>query len=106
MTSPSKVYPFAPTDTNDPVNHPKHYTYGGAECIDVIWEMGHGPAFCLGNAIKYLWRAGHKGSALEDVKKSQFYLNYFISKMGALSDTGQTQVTDLQKRIQKILLNE
>jgi hypothetical protein len=90
--------------SRDPVNHPPHYTYGGVECIDVIWEMGHGPSFCLGNSIKYLWRAGHKGSALEDVKKSQFYLNYFISKMGALSEAQQAQVMKLQQQIQGILL--
>ena len=49
------------------VNHPAHY--GGAdntyEAIKVIeaWQLG----FCLGNAVKYISRAGKKGDALEDL---------------------------------------
>jgi Protein of unknwon function (DUF3310) len=58
----------------DPVNHPPHY--GGAdnpyEAIKVIeaWELG----FCLGNAAKYIARAGKKGDAVEDLKKAAWYL--------------------------------
>lgn len=56
------------------VNHPAHY--GGAdnpyEAIKVIeaWHLG----FCLGNAVKYISRAGKKGDALEDLKKAAWYL--------------------------------
>ena len=56
------------------VNHPAHY--GGAdnpyEAIKVIeaWQLG----FCLGNAVKYISRAGKKGDALEDLKKAAWYL--------------------------------
>lgn len=68
--------PGARKDTQpDPVNHPAHY--GGAnnpyEAIKVIeaWQLG----FCLGNAVKYISRAGKKGSAVEDLRKAAWYLN-------------------------------
>lgn len=60
---------------SDPINHPKHY--GGEnnpyEAIKVIeaWELG----FNLGNAVKYISRAGKKGSRKEDLEKAAWYLN-------------------------------
>ena len=53
---------------NDVVNNPKHYTNhpSGTECIQITEHMG----FCLGNAIKYLWRADLKNDAVEDMKKA------------------------------------
>jgi hypothetical protein len=62
----------------DNVNHPGHYTFCGIECIDVIEILGLLPGFCLGSAIKYIWRRDHKGSAVEDLKKSVWYLNKYI----------------------------
>ena len=63
---------------HDPVNHPKHYTAhpSGVECIQIAEHFG----FCLGNAIKYIWRAGEKGSALEDLKKARWYLDREIQR--------------------------
>lgn len=57
---------------HDPVNHPKHYTGhpSGIECIQVTRHFN----FCLGNAIKYIWRAGQKGDAIEDLEKAAFYI--------------------------------
>lgn len=57
------------TPIPDPINHPPHYTAGRFEVIDVIedWDLG----FCLGNAIKYIARARHKGAYLEDLKKAR-----------------------------------
>lgn len=59
------------------VDHPPHYTAGGIECIDAI-ESALGPdgfaAYCRGNAIKYAWRAGLKGSAAQDLAKGAWYL--------------------------------
>ena len=57
---------------SDPVNHPKHYTShpSGIECIQITRHMN----FCLGNAIKYIWRADEKGKAIEDLDKAIFYL--------------------------------
>lgn len=64
---------------NDPVNHPSHYTYGNIECIDYIEDKGFD--FCLGNAIKYITRAGHKKDAIEDLKKAVFYINREIAQL-------------------------
>ena len=63
---------------NDPVNHPKHYTFGKLEVIDVIedWNLG----FCLGNTVKYIARAEHKGSSLQDLKKARWYLDREIQR--------------------------
>jgi hypothetical protein len=62
----------------DPINHPTHYTRGGIETIDAIEAWGLG--FHLGNAVKYISRAGHKGDALEDLKKARWYLDREISR--------------------------
>jgi len=56
----------------DEVNQPAHYTSGGIETIDFIEAKGLG--FNLGNAIKYISRAGKKGSRLQDLQKAQWYL--------------------------------
>ena len=60
---------------NDNINHPAHYTgvTAGIECIDVARYLN----FRLGNALKYVWRAGKKGGCaleLEDLKKALWYL--------------------------------
>lgn len=69
---------------NDPVNHPQHYVQGGVECIDVI-RAARGTdgciQFCVGNAIKYLFRDAHKGRPLEDLQKAQWYINKAIELM-------------------------
>jgi len=58
------------------VNHPAHYNVGGIEVIDAIeaWDLG----FHAGNVVKYVARAGHKGSELEDLKKAAWYLGRLI----------------------------
>ena len=64
---------------NDPVNHPKHYTAhpSGVECIEVTEHMN----FCVGNAIKYLWRAGLKGEQVEDLRKARWYIDREIARL-------------------------
>ena len=67
--------------SNDMVNHPSHYTShpSGVECIDITRHY----CFDVGNAIKYLWRAGlkvekgmtNKAKEIEDLKKAIFYIN-------------------------------
>jgi len=62
------------------IQHPQHY--GGDtvyEAIKVIeaWQLG----FNLGNATKYICRAGKKGDALKDLKKAEFYLKREIAKL-------------------------
>lgn len=61
------------------VDHPKHYNAGKIEVIDAIedWKLG----FHLGNVVKYVARAEHKGKPLEDLKKAQWYLNRAIEKL-------------------------
>ena len=56
----------------DMVNHPPHYQGNGLEAIEVIeaYDLG----YHLGNALKYLIRAGRKGSELEDLKKAKWYV--------------------------------
>lgn len=55
----------------DNVDHPAHYTGRGIgyECIDITQHQ----TFCVGNAIKYLWRYQDKGKPLEDLKKARWY---------------------------------
>lgn len=64
---------------HDPVNRPKHYTEhpSGIECIQVTEHMN----FCLGNAVKYIWRAGLKGDAIEDLQKAHFYIEREIERL-------------------------
>ena len=61
--------PIKPIGT--PVNHPDHYNNSpsGIECIDVVEHM----SFNVGNAIKYLWRHGDKGNAIQDLQKAIWY---------------------------------
>ena len=64
---------------NDPVNHPAHYTAhpSGVECIAITEHMN----FCLGSALKYLWRAGLKGDAVEDLEKARWYIEREIERI-------------------------
>jgi hypothetical protein len=64
----------------DLINHPPHYTAhpSGVECITITEHM----TFCVGNAIKYLWRADQKGG-LEDLKKAAWYVAREIARMEA-----------------------
>ena len=65
------------------VNHPDHYGGEGDpyEAIKVIsaWDLG----FCLGNAVKYISRAGKKDpdKKSEDIKKAIWYLNYYLKSI-------------------------
>lgn len=65
---------------SDSVNNPAHYTDGGIETIDYIEAKGLG--YHLGNAVKYISRAGKKGTnqGLEDLRKAQWYLARAIEK--------------------------
>lgn len=66
----------------DPVDHPQHYTShpSGIECIAITRHHD----FAIGNAIKYLWRAGLKGASateIEDLKKAIWYINDRITQL-------------------------
>ena len=64
------------------VNSPPHYTQhpSGVECIQITQHM----SFCVGNAVKYLWRAGLKGPPIEDMEKAVWYINKEIERLRAL----------------------
>lgn len=84
--------------THDAVNHPSHYTShpSGIECIDVVRHM----TFNIGNAIKYMWRAGlkvdlgwaamcatevverAKEKQIEDLEKARWYIDDEIKRLG------------------------
>ena len=69
---------------SDAVNHPSHYTQAGVmlEPIDVLrWAP-----FDLGNCLKYVIRAGHKGNELEDWKKARLYLAWAIQSFETFPD--------------------
>ena len=63
------------------INHPSHYNVGGIEVIDAInaWKLG----FELGNAVKYIARAGHKADndIIQDLEKAIWYINHEIDKI-------------------------
>lgn len=68
----------------DMVNHPPHYTSdpSGVECITITRHRN----FNIGNAMKYLWRAGLKKSSnpakeIEDLKKAVFYIEDEIARL-------------------------
>jgi hypothetical protein len=65
-------------EETDLVNNPPHYKShpSGIECIQVTEHMG----FCLGNAVKYIWRADEKGTAIQDLEKARWYINREIEK--------------------------
>ena len=63
----------------DMVNNPPHYTAGGMETIDFIEAKSLG--YNLGNVVKYITRADHKGDKHEDLCKARWYLNREIAKL-------------------------
>jgi len=81
-----KVLHVGTTDTpntvilgkTDMVNHPDHYKTGGIETIDFIEAKELN--YRLGNVVKYVTRADHKGDRLEDLKKAQWYLEREIAQ--------------------------
>lgn len=65
-------------EVDEAVNHPNHYAAGRKyEPIEVINDWGLG--FDLGNAVKYISRAGRKGDEVEDLEKALFYIRHYIA---------------------------
>ena len=67
-----------------PVTNPLHYVdVDSRECIDfiraVLSEAGF-KAFCLGQVLKYVWRAGKKGDTAEDLAKANWYRSWLIGR--------------------------
>jgi hypothetical protein len=74
---------------SDAVSHPTHYTShsSGVECIEVVESL----PFNVGNAIKYLWRAGLKGPAAEDMRKALWYLRRECARLRAIGAYGSAR---------------
>ena len=75
-------------EESDNVNHPAHYNTMQMEVYDIIQMIVEQYSACpsevhysLGNVLKYICRAPHKGALVEDLKKAQWYLNKCIERM-------------------------
>ena len=75
--TPMQVEMFEPAA--DPVNHPAHYKVGGIETIDFIEAKKLN--YNIGNVVKYLTRADHKGNRKQDLEKALWYLNREIGTL-------------------------
>jgi len=68
----------------DMVNQPPHYNRKNIEAICAIEASMEPEEFCgylKGNILKYLWRYSYKGHPVQDLEKSEFYLNLLIKKV-------------------------
>ena len=74
------------TNKVDIVNNPPHYTDGKIEVIEFIEDKKLG--FCLGNAIKYISRAGKKdkNKEIEDLEKAIWYINRRIKELNEVGE--------------------
>ena len=71
--------------THDPVNHPSHYNSGSVECIDAIeasMTVEEFVGYLRGQMIKYVWRAGKKDDARQDIEKALWYGNRLSVLLG------------------------
>jgi len=66
------------SEINDKINHPTHYTDGKIEVIDYIEDKKFN--YHLGNAIKYISRAGKKDDYVQDLEKAKWYINREIER--------------------------
>ena len=76
-----KAFGYETEPKNDPVNRPAHYTDGKIEVIEFIEDKNLG--FCLGNAVKYIARAGKKDPTkeIEDLNKAKWYIERRIKEL-------------------------
>ena len=78
------VYKNMDENVPDMVNHPKHYTQGGIECIDALKAATVGKrgieAVCVANIIKYCWRYEEK-NGIEDVRKAKWYIERLLREL-------------------------
>lgn len=74
------------------IDHPPHYNDhpSGVECITVVEHM----TFNVGNAVKYLWRAGKKNpDALTDLKKARWYIDRELARVERGQDHDELEAT-------------
>lgn len=101
-------------DKIEKVDHPSHYLGKKYEAIDIIEDYGLG--FSLGNAVKYILRAGKKDNAIEDLEKAAWYISREIFRLKAsacgeeLSDSAKkylfSAAEDSAKAVRKMHADE
>lgn len=86
---------------NDPVNRPAHYTDGKIEVIDFIEDKNLG--FSLGNAVKYIARAGKKdpNKEVEDLKKAKWYIERRISQLEEVKYVKKNIFVSIMRRVSR-----
>jgi hypothetical protein len=77
LSNDMQIEMFEPA--TDPVNHPAHYKVGGIETIDFIEAKKLN--YNIGNVVKYLTRADHKGNRKQDLEKAMWYLTREINSL-------------------------
>ena len=63
------------------INHPSHYNNGTMECIEAMvgaYGKDEVKIFCKINALKYLWRLGHKDDEAQEIGKIKWYLDKYL----------------------------
>ena len=78
LDGPTMCFSCSLDTIEDLVAHPNHYTShpSGIECLQITEHMN----FCLGNALKYIWRCDMKMKPIEDLKKAIFYIEREIER--------------------------
>lgn len=82
------------------VTHPSHYNTGRIEVIEIIEDQGLG--FHLGNAVKYICRAGRKDPEkhIEDLQKASWYISREIERLLAVREGRETvRPNDMNPRV-------
>lgn len=72
-----RVMAWKSQPVDDKFNPAYYKSSSGLESIQVIEAFGLG--FCLGNAVKYILRAGKKDSAIDDLQKARWYIDREIT---------------------------
>lgn len=89
------------SETFNTVSHPAHYTAGRKyEPRKVIADWGLN--FNLGNAVKYISRAGRKGDKIEDLKKAIQYIEFEIEELDPNYISSEKRIMKLKTRLNAI----
>ena len=88
-TSKGKSIPIAGVPAA--IEHPAHYNWFDIECMDVAQHF----PFHRGNALKYIWRAGHKPGAdeVDDLEKAIYCLQQEIARLKGVSCQERRDIT-------------
>lgn len=89
------------TESFNAVSHPAHYMAGRKyEPRKVIADWGLN--FNLGNAVKYISRAGRKGNKIEDLRKAIQYIEFEIEELDPHYISSENRITSLKKRLNTV----